>query len=144
MGPMHGAQGHGALDAALARIGDRWSLLLVEALLESPRRFGELAEAVDGIAPNILTDRLRRLERNGVVVAEPYMRRPIRHAYRLTADGQELAGVLRLLAAWAAPGADRAEPLRHATCGTPVEARWYCPTCARALSDEEASELSYL
>jgi DNA-binding HxlR family transcriptional regulator len=133
-----------ALDAALERVGDRWTLRLVEALLESPRKFGELAVAVDGIAPNILTDRLRRLERHGIVIAEPYMRRPVRHVYRLTADGEELAGVLRLLAAWASGGADRAEPLRHAACGTPLEARWFCPTCARVLADQEASELSWL
>ncbi len=50
------------LAAALERVGDRWSLLLIEALLDGPRRFGELGEAVGGIAPNILTDRLRRLE----------------------------------------------------------------------------------
>ncbi|MEX0625749.1 MAG: helix-turn-helix domain-containing protein, partial [Chloroflexota bacterium] len=50
------------LAAALERVGDRWSLLLVEALLPGPRRFNELSEAVTGIAPNILADRLRRLE----------------------------------------------------------------------------------
>jgi DNA-binding HxlR family transcriptional regulator len=46
------------LAAALERVGDRWSLLLIEALLNGPRRFGELSEAVDGIAPNILSERL--------------------------------------------------------------------------------------
>jgi DNA-binding HxlR family transcriptional regulator len=45
------------LAAALERVGDRWSLLLVEALLPGPRRFSELSEAVPGIAPNILSDR---------------------------------------------------------------------------------------
>ena len=53
------------LEAALDRVGDRWSLLLVEALLDGSRRFGELQTAVAGIAPNILTDRLRRLDREG-------------------------------------------------------------------------------
>ena len=43
------------LDAALRRVGDRWSLLLVEALLPGPRRFGELLEGLDGLAPNILS-----------------------------------------------------------------------------------------
>src|SRR5215213_8674469 len=47
------------LDAALGRVGDRWSFLLVEALLEGPRRFNDLGAAIPGIAPNILTDRLR-------------------------------------------------------------------------------------
>ena len=49
-----------------SRVGDRWSFLVVEALLDGPRRFNDLAAAVPGIAPNILTDRLRRLEREGV------------------------------------------------------------------------------
>src|SRR3954467_2771449 len=88
------------LEAALERVGDRWSLLIVEALLDGPRRFNELGTAVSGIAPNILTDRLRRLERAGVIVGQRYSEKPVRLAYSLTADGHELAGVLRLLAAW--------------------------------------------
>ena len=60
------------LEAALERVGDRWSLLLVDALLAGGRRFGELREGLPGLAPNILTDRLRRLEREGIVVATPY------------------------------------------------------------------------
>jgi DNA-binding HxlR family transcriptional regulator len=133
-----------ALAAALDRVGDRWSLLLVDALLLAPRRFNELAEAVAGIAPNILTDRLRRLEREGIVVATAYSERPPRMEYALTADGRELAGALRLLADWGArrapQGPDAHEPLRHLTCGTPLEARWYCPTCAVSVHDADASE----
>ena len=52
-----------SLEVALDRVGDRWSLLLVEALLDGSRRFNELGEALPGIASNILTDRLRHLER---------------------------------------------------------------------------------
>ena len=91
-----------ALDVALAALGDRWSLLVVAALLDGPRRFGELQEAVAGIAPNVLTARLRSLEAHGVLVAEPYSHRPLRYRYELTARGEELAEPLRLLAAWGA------------------------------------------
>jgi len=136
------------LDAALERVGDRWSLLLVEALLDGPRKFGELQATMTGVAPNILTDRIRRLERAGVLVGEPYTKRPLRLAYRLSAEGLELAGVLRLLAAWGGTGATRGaeagEPLRHPVCGTPLEARWYCPTCARVADEHETSGLRYL
>ena len=130
-------------------MGDRWSFLVVEALLDGPRRFGELEAALPGIAPNILTDRLRRLERSGVVVARRYAERPIRLAYGLSQDGQELAGVLRLLAAWGAGGSageggqPAAEGLRHLACGSLLEARWYCPTCARVVEEEEGSGLHY-
>src|SRR5688572_26857203 len=88
------------LEAALDRVGDRWSLLMVEALLDGPRRFGELAETLSGIAPNILPARLRRLERAGIVRSTPYQDRPTRLAYDLPADGRDLASALRLLADW--------------------------------------------
>jgi DNA-binding HxlR family transcriptional regulator len=147
-GPSGASHGRSALDAALERVGDRWSLLIVEALLSGPSRFNDLAASVAGIAPNILTDRLRRLERAGVVVARRYSERPARLSYALTQEGQELAGVLRLLAAWGSTGAGRgaadgAEGLRHVTCGSLLEARWYCPTCADTVSDEDSSNLRY-
>ena len=133
-----------ALALALDRVGDRWSLLLVEALLAGPRRFNELSEAVPGIAPNILSDRLRRLERGGILVATPYSRRPVRMEYALTADGRELAGALRLLADWGATRGGEGEPLRHDVCGTPLEARWHCPTCNRTVDDEDTDGLTRL
>jgi DNA-binding HxlR family transcriptional regulator len=127
------------LAAALDRVGDRWSLLVVEALLPGPRRFGELAEAVPGVAPNILTDRLRRLEREGILVAAPYSRRPVRVEYALTAAGRELASALRLLADWGSRQGEPIEPLRHELCGTPLAVRWYCPTCGLALTEDEGA-----
>jgi DNA-binding HxlR family transcriptional regulator len=129
-----------ALELALERVGDRWSLLLVEALLEGPRRFNELQESVSGIAPNILTDRLRRLDREGVVLARPYSERPPRVEYSLTSAGRDLAGALRLLADWGARRSADHQPLRHDLCGTPLEARWYCPTCTVVVEQDVASE----
>ena len=135
---------HSPLAAALERVGDRWSLLVVEALLPGARRFNELQAQVAGIAPNILTDRLRRLEAERVVRATPYSERPPRFSYALTAEGLELASALRLLADWGSRGSPSAEPMRHATCGTPVEARLWCPTCARPVEEPEAGELRFL
>jgi len=128
------------LELALERVGDRWSLLLVEALLDGSRRFNELQEGVAGIAPNILADRLRRLEREGVVHARPYSDRPPRMEYALTAAGRDLAGALRLLADWGARRSPDSDPVRHALCGTPLEARWYCPTCTVLVESGDAEE----
>jgi DNA-binding HxlR family transcriptional regulator len=133
-----------ALEAALDRVGDRWSLLIVEALLDGPRRFGELGDALPGIAANILTDRLRRLERVGIVRSTPYQERPTRFAYDLTADGRDLASALRLLADWGSRRSADAEPLRHALCGTPLQARWFCPTCEGIVDDADAPEMRSL
>ena len=131
------------LVGAVERIGDRWSLLIVDALLPGPRRFNELAGDVEGIAPNILSARLRRLESEAIVVGRPYSRRPLRVAYELTATGRELAGALRLLTHWAARFAGSGEAPRHEACGTPMEARWYCPTCT-TIVDETEEELRYV
>lgn len=132
------------LGSALERVGDRWSLLVIDGLLAGPQRFGDLLGGIDGLAPNILSRRLKHLEREGIVVAEPYSQRPLRHVYRLTASGGELAGVVRLLAQWGAaqPGARAgATPdigLAHGVCGTVLDARWWCPTCAEVVDEREA------
>ncbi len=64
---------------------------MLAALLEGPARFGDLREALPGIAPNILAARLRALEGRGLVVARPYCRRPPRFSYEPTAAAAELA-----------------------------------------------------
>jgi DNA-binding HxlR family transcriptional regulator len=131
------------LAAALDSVGDRWTLLLVEALLVGPRRFGDLQQEVPGIAPNVLAGRLRRLEADGLVLAQPYSERPRRFVYELAASGRELAGALRLLADWGARHREGGDTPRHAACGTPVEARWWCPTCERPVEDDEAADLHF-
>ena len=133
------------LEEALERVGDRWTLLIVDALLAGPRRFTDLQEDLSGIAPNILSQRLKRLEHDELVVARPYSRRPLRMIYELTAPGQELAGTLRLLAHWGAGHSEEAGALRHVACGTAMEARWYCPTCAHPVQEDQGeSELRFV
>jgi DNA-binding HxlR family transcriptional regulator len=139
--PEHTSELPSPLAEALARVGDRWTLLVVAALLEGPRRFGDLQKELAGIAPNVLSGRLRRLEDERLVVAEPYSERPPRYVYELTAAGRELAGALRLLADWGARHREGGEPLRHEVCGSPVEAALWCPTCERPVEEDEAEEL---
>lgn len=119
------------LERAVARVGDRWSLLVISALLAGPLRFGELQEAVTAITPTVLSQRLKHLEREGVVVPRPYSTRPPRFTYQLSAAGHDLAGALRLLAHWGGGDGD-AGAADHSVCGTPMELRWWCPTCRQA------------
>jgi len=132
--------GASPLHHALTRIGDKWSLLLIAALLDGPRRFGDLLEAAPGIAPNILAQRLRHLEREALIVARPYSERPPRFSYELTASAQELAGALRLLADWGARQED-VEPPRHSDCGTPLQVRWWCPACEQPVDGPDAEDV---
>jgi len=130
------------LEATLARVGDRWSLLLVDALLGGPLRYNELQDAIPAIATNMLSQRLRHLEGERIVVATPYNDRPVRYRYELTAAGRELAGALRLLAQWSVN--ERGSGPEHAACGTSLDARWYCPTCDHVVDDAEISTVRYV
>ena len=132
---------YSALGDALETVGDRWTLLVIAALLDGPKRFGDLQQELPGIAPNILSQRLRQLERDALLVARPYSQRPPRFVYELSSGGQELAGVLRLLAGWGARNAGG--EVRHSVCGTSMEARWWCPTCEQPVTDEDGEELHF-
>lgn len=118
------------LAGALAQVGDRWSLLVIEALMDGPRRFADLQQALPGIATNVLTQRLRQLEGDRLVLAVPYSRRPLRFSYDLTDSGRGLGDAVRLLSQWSSEhGGGRAHPPLHEPCGTALVARWWCPTC---------------
>lgn len=110
---------------------------MVEALLDAPRRFRDLRAALPGIAPNILSQRLRQLQSHGVVVARAYSERPPRVLYELSEEGQALGGTLRQLADWGARHGERADPPVHPACGSPLQSRWFCPTCEQATGRDE-------
>jgi DNA-binding HxlR family transcriptional regulator len=131
------------LRAALDAVGDRWTLLVVAALLDGPKRFGDLQAEIGGIASNILSSRLRSLVESGLLSAEPYSERPPRFAYELTDAGRSLGEPLRLLAGWGARHRDpQAAPL-HEGCGTPLEVGWFCPTCKEPIADQAGEEVHY-
>ncbi len=124
------------LDVALSIIGDRWTLLIVQQLLSGPGRFNELMAQVSGIAPNILTKRLRHLETSGILVASAYSEKPVRLHYELTAAGRDLVLAVENLRTW---GNDRSGGHGHArhVCGTPVEMRPWCPHCQSVVTASE-------
>ena len=127
------------LEHALSVIGDRWTLLIVDTLLSGRLRFGELTERLDGIAPNVLTKRLRQLEADGLVRSSPYSERPLRLTYDLTATGRDLAGALTLISTWGAGLGDHVGEQHHMPCGTALEARLWCPTCDVPVDEADAS-----
>jgi DNA-binding HxlR family transcriptional regulator len=131
------------LSEALAAVGDRWSMLVVEALLEGPQRFGDLQDEVDGIASNVLSARLKKLTEHGLVSAEAYSERPPRFSYSLTDAGRELAEPLRLLAGWGSRHGEGSERPVHDSCGTALEVGWYCPACREPVDPASDEELDY-
>ena len=99
-----------AVARALDVVGDRWTLLLVrELLIAGALRFTELQRGLPGIAPNLLSQRLRELETNGVVHRDPGTS-GTPATYRLTARGAALEPVVRELLRWGAPTVPSAPP----------------------------------
>jgi DNA-binding HxlR family transcriptional regulator len=113
----------------LELIGDRWTLLIVRDLLRGTRRFQDLLESLAGIAPNILSDRLKLMEQHALVSRRLYSEHPPRAEYDLTPKGKELAVVVGALAAWGSRHVEKRASLVHAGCGHPVVLGYFCPNC---------------
>lgn len=85
----------------LARVGDKWSVLVVSLLGAGPRRFNEIKRLIDGISQRMLTLTLRGLERDGLVTRTVTPSNPPRVDYELTDLGRDLLGPVNALSDWA-------------------------------------------
>ena len=89
-----------AVSEMLARIGDKWTVLVVELLKGGPMRFNEIRRAVSGISQRMLTLTLRDLERDGLVTRTVYPTIPPRVEYQLTRLGRSLYEPVTAVANW--------------------------------------------
>ena len=99
MKPIHDATCAVACSAEI--IGSKWTALLVHDLSEGPRRFSELEHSCAGISPRTLSERLRTLEDEGLVLRRSYAESPPRVEYELTEKGRSLQRSLDEIGAWA-------------------------------------------
>lgn len=98
----------------------------------------EALQVQTGAGPQMLADRLRRLERAGVICRSPYQQRPVRYDYKLTDKGEDLFGVLYAMRNWAerwerGKGAPLAIAYTHRACGHDVGLESACPSCGKIL-----------
>jgi DNA-binding HxlR family transcriptional regulator/putative sterol carrier protein len=129
----HRYQQYCALARTLDVAGDRWTLLIVRELAPGPRRFTDLVDGLPGIPRKLLTDRLRALERDGIIARQELPPPAARQVYALTDDGRDLAVAMAPLIAW---GARRIGDRKR---GESFRARW--PAVAMAgLADREAAK----
>ena len=90
-----------AVSDVLARVGDKWSVLVVTRLGKGPLRFNELRRAIGGISQRMLTLTLRGLERDGLITRTAFPTIPPRVDYALTPLGRDLLNPVSALGAWA-------------------------------------------
>jgi DNA-binding HxlR family transcriptional regulator/putative sterol carrier protein len=128
----HRYQQYCALARTLDLAGDRWTLLIVRELTPGPQRFTDLIDGLPGVPRKLLTDRLRALERDGIIARQELPPPAARQVYVLTDDGRDLAVAMAPLIAWGARRLGGRKP------GESFRARW--PAVAMAgLADREAA-----
>lgn len=84
----------------LDRIGDKWSVYVIDALADGTRRFSELRRQIEGVSQRMLTVTLRALERDGLITRQMYPVIPPRVEYSLTPLGRSLLAIVEALVAW--------------------------------------------
>ena len=129
----HRYQQYCALARALDIAGDRWTRLIVRELGPGPRRFTDLIDGLPGISRNLLTERLRGLERDRVIARRDLPPPAARQVYELTDDGRDLAAAMGPLISWGARRIGEPQP------GEAFHPRWPAMAMA-ALADREAAK----
>lgn len=112
-GHLHATEDCRAVSEILSRVGDKWTVLVVEFLGRGPMRFTELKHAVGGISQKMLTTTLRGLERDGFVTRTVFPTIPPRVDYELTDLGRELLKPVKALGEWARANTSRIRAARE-------------------------------
>ncbi len=81
-------------------IGSKWTILIIRDLLKGTRRFGELRKSLEGISPKTLSERLKSLEKEGVLTKKIFPEVPPRVEYSLTKRGKSLANIIQTMREW--------------------------------------------
>ncbi len=119
IGLQHGSEDCRAVSAILARIGDKWTVLIVALLGGGPKRFNEIKRMVGGISQRMLTLTLRGLERDGLVTRTVTPTNPPRVDYALTDTGLSLWQPVEVLSNWARAHRKTIEAARQTFDGRP-------------------------
>jgi DNA-binding HxlR family transcriptional regulator len=123
------------VNEVLKLIGDRWTLSLIHELSKGPRRTLELHSALSGLSTKTLSDRLKQLQRNGLVLRTSYPESPPRVEYSLTEKGSELLPLFNTIARtairwgieWSKNGAQPRCDVCDAVIATPAATDTYAP-----------------
>lgn len=123
---------------SLNLLGDRWTLLILYAVMHGNDTYKQLQMALPGIASNLLSERLKSLEEDGLIKSKLYQEHPPRYCYSLTEAGKDLHLVFHSIMLWGEKHLTTCyKQLVHSECGHSVRLKYYCETCGREVSREE-------
>lgn len=125
---------------AVALVGDEWTFMILREMFLGHRRFDEFLRHT-GASAALLSQRLKKLEAEGVIRKEAYSERPVRHEYRLTAMGRELWPAVITLKQWGDKWlGDGPAPVEivHKGCGHVTEPQMTCSVCGEPMAAHDA------
>jgi DNA-binding HxlR family transcriptional regulator len=123
---------------SLEFLGERWTLLIVRDLFTGPKKFLDLLSSLAGVAPGVLSHRLKILEEHQIIKRRLYSEHPPRAEYALRERGLELRPVIRALAIWGSKHLHPELRLVHDRCETAIEMAYYCPSCNELIAANAA------
>jgi DNA-binding HxlR family transcriptional regulator len=126
----------------LSVVGDRWTMLIIRDVFLGIRRFEGIQQDL-GLTPHRLSDRLRKLVRDGILRRVAYEKRPLRFEYRLTEKGVDLYPLIVALMEWGdrwmAGRAGVPVELVHRLCGHSISPELICPSCKSKIEARDMS-----
>lgn len=122
----------------LNMIGDKWTLLILRQMMMGHDTYKELQENLEGIPSNLLSERLKCLESDGLILSQLYSTHPPRYRYLLTDSGKELDDIFNSIMLWGEKHLTKCyKQLTHTACGHQIELQYYCSNCNSSIPKEE-------
>lgn len=121
-------------------IGDKWTLLILRQIMNGHITYKEIQDHLEGIPSNLLSERLKCLEADELIVAELYQAHPPRYGYTLTESGLDLSDIFNSIIIWGEKHLQKCyKQLSHKECGHKIEQHYYCPSCNKEVDKSEIS-----
>lgn len=123
-------------------IGDKWSLLILHRILLGFETYKEIQDGLEGIPTNLLSERLKTMEGDELIIRDLYQTHPPRYKYKLTEKGMDLVDVFNSLMLWGEKHLNKCyKKLVHKNCSGRIEHKYYCPDCNKNVDSSELEVL---
>lgn len=119
-------------------IGDKWTLLIIRQLSIGHNTYKEILQTLDGIPSNLLSNRLKELDKDGLITSEQYNSHPPRYKYVLTDSGRDLDDVFNSIILWGEKHLQKCyKQLIHEKCKHKIGLQYFCPHCHEVVEKQD-------
>ncbi|WP_313134946.1 winged helix-turn-helix transcriptional regulator [Anaerocolumna sp.] len=119
-------------------IGDKWTLLILRQIMIGRKTYKEMQEGLEGIPSNLLSERLKCLETDGLITTRLYQNHPPRYEYLLTDSGKDLGDIFYSIIMWGEKHLKVCyKQLTHSECGHKIVHQYFCPHCNKIIQEDE-------